>query len=140
MSIELRDVVHVQRHAKDGDDDAHLRVFPGYTCGDARSSSNGRFPRDEALEDALTRPSLALSQKSAAPVSRPAPFFCMMMQVTMYLKGRFRVWSSFKQASTIWWILLSTNLGWYWNSARHAPKTRAMRLEKRRAGWTPGAY
>lgn len=32
-------------------------------------------------------PSVALSQKQVLAVCRPAPFFCMMIQVTMYLKG-----------------------------------------------------
>lgn len=56
-------------------------------------------------QDART---FAVSQNIVAAVCMPAPFFCMMVQVTIYLKGFSRDWSSFKHCSMMLLIQPST--------------------------------
>lgn len=58
-------------------------------------------------------PSEVLSQKQELAVWRPAPFFCMMTQVTMYLNGLPSLVSWFKHCSTTLEVHWFTLLCWY---------------------------
>ena len=49
------------------------------------------------------RPSFLVSQKAVAADCSPEPLFCVMMQVTAYLKGFARRASSLMQVSMICW-------------------------------------
>jgi hypothetical protein len=45
-------------------------------------------------------PSVVLSQKHELAVCKPAPFFCIITQVTIYLNGLFNFVKLFKHVST----------------------------------------
>ena len=53
-------------------------------------------------------PSVPLSQKQDEAVWSPAPFFCMMLHVTMYLKGLLSLVRWLRQCSTtfeVHWLI-----------------------------------
>ena len=88
----------VQRHPHDRQDDAAWSPF-----------SQGMQAVD---------PSLFASQCMAAPVSIPAPFFCMMIVVTTYLNGLFRPCNSFRMVSVMLFVQSPTFLALYAQSPK----------------------
>jgi hypothetical protein len=64
-----------------------------------------------ALQKVL--PSVLLSQKHELVVCRPAPFFCMITHVTMYLYAFLSSMNCDKHALTISWVHLLTVLDLY---------------------------
>ncbi len=57
-------------------------------------------------------PSVVMSQNVEVAVCRPAPFFCMITAVTMYLKGLFRSFSLFMQLSITFDVHCATLVCW----------------------------
>ena len=57
-------------------------------------------------------PSVVMSQNVEVAVCRPAPFFCMITAVTMYLKGLFRSFSLFMQISITFDVQCATLVCW----------------------------
>jgi hypothetical protein len=118
---------------KDSHDGMHRGVIPADTAGAWRERGENRCKQGVSPQDRKTRtdallllslahlserciasldsPSDFVSQKHVLAVCSPAPFFCMMMHVTTYLKGLFAAWSSFRTASTIDEVQSPTFLG-----------------------------
>lgn len=61
----------------------------------------------------LQLPSVFVSQKHVLAVCRPAPFFCMMMQVTTYLNGLLAACSDLSTDSTMADVQSCTRLAVY---------------------------